>query len=177
MAGDDLFIYDFDTRELGRIGLAFTERGLLRLAMFLEQPNSFRVSYEEKGEYRLHRGGKDAQQAVEQIRQYLARERKDFQVKVDWRGMSNFQRRVLEVTRAIPYGETRSYGELARRIGNPRAARAVGGAERRNPVPLIIPCHRVIGSDGSMKGYGGAEGVDLKARLLAFEAGEEFTPA
>ena len=177
MAQDSLFIHTFATRELGRIGLAVTDQGLLRLEMFLDQEQRFWSVWEKRGGFILHPGGEDAHQIADQIKGYLLRERKDFQVPVDWRGVSDFQRRVLEATRAIPYGETRSYGEIARRIGNPRAARAVGGAESRNPVPLIIPCHRVIGSDGSMRGYGGPEGVGLKAQLLAFETGEKLTQA
>ena len=75
----------------------------------------------------------------------------------------------MKETLAIPFGETRSYGEVAAAIGRPKASRAVGQAEKRNQVPLVIPCHRVIGSDGSMTGYGGSENTDLKARLIAFE--------
>jgi methylated-DNA-[protein]-cysteine S-methyltransferase len=92
-------------------------------------------------------------------------------VKIDWGGLNltEFQEEVLRATLAIPYGETRSYGEIAGLVGSPRAARAVGQAEARNPMPLIIPCHRVIGSDGGMVGYGGPDGVDVKAWLLALE--------
>jgi methylated-DNA-[protein]-cysteine S-methyltransferase len=75
----------------------------------------------------------------------------------------------LERTLQIPYGETSSYGEIAAAIGKPKAARAVGQAEKNNQVPLVIPCHRVIGSDGSLTGYGGKGNVDLKAKLLVFE--------
>lgn len=80
-----------------------------------------------------------------------------------------FQGRVLNELRKVPYGSTVSYGELARRVGNPRASRAVGMANGRNPIPIVIPCHRVIGADGSLTGYGG--GLSIKRRLLALEAG------
>ncbi|MCZ0942750.1 MAG: methylated-DNA--[protein]-cysteine S-methyltransferase, partial [Gammaproteobacteria bacterium] len=78
-----------------------------------------------------------------------------------------FQRKVLEALQAIPYGETRSYKEVAAAIGKPRAVRAVGAANGRNPIPIIIPCHRVIGSDGSLTGFGG--GLEVKRALLALE--------
>ncbi|MYG13438.1 MAG: MGMT family protein, partial [Gammaproteobacteria bacterium] len=77
------------------------------------------------------------------------------------------QRKVLEALQAIPYGETRSYKEVAAAIGKPRAVRAVGAANGRNPIPIIIPCHRVIGSDGSLTGFGG--GLEVKRALLALE--------
>jgi len=76
---------------------------------------------------------------------------------------------VLQETLSIPYGETRSYGQISAAIGNPKASRAVGQAEKSNQIPLVIPCHRVIGSDGSLTGYGGKDNTDLKAWLLDFE--------
>ena len=83
-----------------------------------------------------------------------------------------FQKRAWEAARSIPRGETRSYSWIARSMGNPGAARAVGQAMRANPVPIIVPCHRVVGSNGAMCGYGGPEGVDMKMRLLAMERSE-----
>jgi O-6-methylguanine DNA methyltransferase len=84
--------------------------------------------------------------------------------------ISPFARRVLGECRRIPYGETATYGELASRVGRPRAARAVGGALRHNPVPLIVPCHRVLRSDGGLGGFSAPGGIDVKRRLLALEA-------
>ena len=84
---------------------------------------------------------------------------------------TDFQKRAWAAARSIPRGETRSYGWIARSIGNPGAARAVGQAMRSNPVPFIVPCHRVVGSGGAMRGYGGPDGVDMKLKLLAMESG------
>ena len=84
---------------------------------------------------------------------------------------TDFQRRAWEAARSIPRGETRSYGWIAQSIGSPGAARAVGQAMRANPVPFIVPCHRVVGSGGAMRGYGGPDGVEMKMRLLAMESG------
>ena len=82
-------------------------------------------------------------------------------------GGTSFQQKVWNLLTAIPYGTTISYRELATRYGNPRAVRAVGGANGANPIPIIVPCHRVIGSDGSLTGYGG--GMEIKERLLRLE--------
>jgi len=105
-----------------------------------------------------------------QIQEYLSGERTTFDLEIDWRLITPFQRQVLELQLAIPYGETRTYGQLAAQLGKPRAARAVGRAGATNPIPLIIPCHRVIGSDGSLRGYGAPGGIQTKAWLLALES-------
>ena len=104
--------------------------------------------------------------AIEQILEYLASERTHFDVPLDLRG-TPFQRAVWDALIEIPYGESRSYAEVARAVGRPKAQRAVGSANNANPVSLIVPCHRVIAADGSLGGYGG--GQKLKARLLAME--------
>ena len=106
--------------------------------------------------------------ARRQLEAYFAGELREFDLPLAPEG-SEFQLRVWEELRAIPYGETISYGELARRVGDPGAARAVGLANGKNPLPVIVPCHRVIGSDGSLTGFGG--GLDRKRRLLELEAG------
>lgn len=104
---------------------------------------------------------------VAQLEEYFAGRRTAFEVPLGLEGTA-FQRRVWEALLAVPYGETVSYGELARRVGVPGAARAVGSANGRNPVALIVPCHRVIGADGSLGGYGG--GTARKSYLLGLEA-------
>jgi methylated-DNA-[protein]-cysteine S-methyltransferase len=103
----------------------------------------------------------------EQLTEYFAAQRTDFDVPLVMEG-APFQRRVWQALRDIPYGETISYGELARRIGRPTAARAVGMANGRNPIAVIVPCHRVIGADGTLTGYGG--GLERKRILLDLEA-------
>jgi methylated-DNA-[protein]-cysteine S-methyltransferase len=106
--------------------------------------------------------------AIEQLDQYFAGERTEFELELDLRG-TQFQKDVWNALLTIPYGETRSYGEIARQIGRPDRARAVGAANGSNPVSIIVPCHRVIGSDGSLTGYGG--GLPRKRFLLELEAG------
>jgi methylated-DNA-[protein]-cysteine S-methyltransferase len=105
--------------------------------------------------------------AATQLREYLAGERTAFDLPLRPRG-NPFEQLVWAELARIPYGETTSYGEVARRIGHPGSARAVGRANGRNPIAIVLPCHRVIGSDGSLTGYGG--GLDLKRALLTLEA-------
>ena len=107
-------------------------------------------------------------QAVDQLEAYFSGERTTFDLPLDAEG-TVFQRSVWEALRRIPYGETRSYGQIAEAIGKPKAGRAVGMANHRNPIAIIIPCHRVIGSDGSLVGYGG--GLNVKTFLLRLEQG------
>ncbi len=102
-----------------------------------------------------------------QLLEYFAGTRQDFDVRLKMSG-TTFQVRVLEELQKIPYGETTSYRDIAERIGNPKAVRAVGAANGRNPIPIIIPCHRVIGSGGDLTGFGG--GLDTKEALLRLEA-------
>ena len=106
------------------------------------------------------------EKTIRQLRSYFAGEREEFDLPLAPEG-TPFQREVWRRLCEIPYGETISYGELARRIGNPRASRAVGLANGSNPIPIVIPCHRVIGSNGKLTGYGG--GLPIKEKLLALE--------
>ena len=105
-------------------------------------------------------------EAARQLRAYFAGELREFRLALDLRG-TDFQKRVWREVAAIPYGETRSYGEIALAIGAPRAVRAVGAANGANPLPIVVPCHRVLGAGGKLTGYGG--GLPLKRRLLDLE--------
>ncbi len=105
--------------------------------------------------------------AANQLEEYFAGERTEFDLPLDARG-TPFQQRVWALLRAIPFGETTTYGALARELGNPRTVRAVGLANGRNPLSIVVPCHRVIGADGTLVGFGG--GLERKRALLAHEA-------
>jgi methylated-DNA-[protein]-cysteine S-methyltransferase len=102
-----------------------------------------------------------------QLSEYFAGDRKEFDLPLKLNG-TEFQVSVLEALQDIPYGQTTSYGEIARRIGRPKAVRAVGAANARNPIPIVVPCHRVIGITGDLTGFGG--GLDTKEALLRLEA-------
>ncbi len=110
---------------------------------------------------------KPLSKARQQLEEYFAGTRKDFDLALNING-TEFQVSVLEALRKIPYGQTVSYGEIAKRIGRPKAVRAVGAANGRNPIPIVVPCHRVIGSSGDLTGFGG--GLDTKEALLRLEA-------
>ena len=105
-----------------------------------------------------------------QLLEYLSGARRSFDLPLDPAGTA-FQRSVWEALRAIPYGQTRTYGEMAAAVGRPKAVRALGQANHVNPLPIFIPCHRVVGKNGALTGYAG--GLDLKGALLALESGKE----
>jgi methylated-DNA-[protein]-cysteine S-methyltransferase len=105
-------------------------------------------------------------EAVDQLRAYFNGKLRTFDLPLVLEG-TDFQKEVWRALTGVPFGRTISYGELADRVGRPRAARAVGAANGRNPIPIVLPCHRVIGSGGELRGYAG--GVDIKAKLLAHE--------
>jgi methylated-DNA-[protein]-cysteine S-methyltransferase len=105
-------------------------------------------------------------ETARQLEEYFAMARKSFDLPLDFGG-TEFQRKVWNALLTIPYGETRSYGQIARQIGHPDAVRAVGAANGKNPISIVVPCHRVIGSTGSLTGFGG--GLSAKAQLLELE--------
>ena len=127
---------------------------------------------EQFGEVSAEPGHPVLLQAQQELEEYFQGSRKRFTVKLDFAG-TEFQNRVWNALRTIPFGETRSYGEIADQIGSSKAVRAVGAANGRNPIPIIVPCHRVIGADGTLTGFAG--GLEIKARLLALE-GRSVTP-
>lgn len=152
---------------LGWVGIARSPRGLL--ALTLPKPDR-----EAALRPLLDRWGDDARQddvAVgdlqEKLRRYFDGQPVSFDEPLDMGGTTDFQRRVWAATRRIPRGQTLAYGEIARQIGSPRAARAVGQVLARNPWPVIVPCHRVVGHDGRLVGFGG--GLAMKQRMLEME--------
>jgi len=154
---NDTILYIQIPSPIGQLLLDGNERGLQGLHMAPAAPRPGWRSAREP-----------FARAIEQLEQYFAGERVDFDLELDMRG-TDFQKSVWDALLTIPYGETRSYGQIARQIGRPDRARAVGAANGSNPVSIIVPCHRVIGSDGSLTGYGG--GLDRKRWLLEHEAG------
>jgi methylated-DNA-[protein]-cysteine S-methyltransferase len=111
--------------------------------------------------------------ATRQLREYFAGGRTEFTMRVEMDG-TVFQKAVWTALRDVPFGATVSYGELARRVGKPNASRAVGAANHANPLPIVVPCHRVIGADGSLTGFGG--GLETKRKLLEFENPAGYAP-
>ncbi len=153
---------------LGPLHLAATSTGLCKLALGSESDDDFYAWLA-----RVLRPARQTRQktpliaqALDEIAAYLAGQLRVFNTPLDLRG-TDFQRQVWAEVCKIPYGQTASYGELAARVGRPGAARAVGAANGANPLPLFVPCQRLIGSDGALRGYGG--GLELKAALLRLE--------
>ena len=146
---------------VGTLTLVATDDGLAAILWENDRPGRVRlnIAAEESG----HPVLADAER---QLSEYFAGQRTQFALPVDWSGTA-FQRQVWDALLTIPFGETRSYAQIAAQIGRPGAARAVGAANGRNPVSIVAPCHRVIGSTGALTGFAG--GLDVKARLLALE--------
>lgn len=151
--------YRYMDSPIGRLFLAGSE-DKLALIGFPNGKNPYEpeADWEEKPE--------PLAEAVRQLTDYFKGNRKQFDLKLS-PAVTPFQGRVLQALQEVPYGETVTYGELARRIEQPNASRAVGMANARNPIPIVIPCHRVIGKGGKLTGYGG--GLDIKQTLLDLE--------
>lgn len=148
---------------VGRLLLAGDEEG--RLSRISFQNGSDRVKPADGWQL----SEEPFREAIAQLQAYFAGRLRHFDLALATEG-TPFQREVWSMLRTIPYGEVVSYGEMARRLGRPNAYRAVGAANGRNPIPIVIPCHRVIGSGGSLTGFGG--GLAIKRRLLDLEAGD-----
>jgi methylated-DNA-[protein]-cysteine S-methyltransferase len=146
---------------VGRLKLVATDEGLAAILWAKDRPS--RVRLEIEAEEPRHPVIAEAER---QLDEYFAGRRKAFALTLDLAGTA-FQRKVWTALLTIPFGETRSYGQIAKQIGKPRASRAVGAANGRNPVSIVAPCHRVIGSTGELTGFAG--GLDTKAFLLALE--------
>jgi methylated-DNA-[protein]-cysteine S-methyltransferase len=146
---------------VGKLKLVASDKGLVAILWEKDSPRRVRLSETVANEQHPI-----LVKAERQLGEYFAGKRKAFSVALDMRG-TPFQKDVWEALLAIPFGETRSYGQLAKQLGNPRASRAVGAANGKNPVSIIVPCHRVIGSSGKLTGFAG--GLDTKAHLLGLE--------
>lgn len=153
---------------VGQLKLVATEHGLA--AILWENDNPRRVPLSNVVEDARHPILLDAER---QLQEYFAGQRKEFALPLDCEG-TEFQRRVWNALLTIPYGQTRSYAQIAEQIGNPAAVRAVGAANGRNPLSIVAPCHRVVGSNGALTGFAG--GLAVKAQLLAME-GQALTLA
>ncbi|HEV2703710.1 MAG TPA: methylated-DNA--[protein]-cysteine S-methyltransferase [Steroidobacteraceae bacterium] len=163
------YVYRTMQSPVGRLTLVASDLGLA--AVLWEDDDPSRLGPGSVTEDSRHPVLRQAQQ---QLDEYFAGQRRIFNVKLDPSG-TQFQNKVWNALRTIPFGETRSYGQIADQIGSRKAVRAVGAANGRNPIPIIVPCHRVIGADGTLTGFAG--GLAIKARLLALEGAGADRPA
>ena len=149
---------------VGKLKLVANDRGLAAILWENDKPNRVRLS--PIAENKKHPVLLETER---QLNEYFDGRRDKFSVKFDFKG-TEFQTEVWQALARIPFGKTLSYGEIARQIGRPKAVRAVGAAIGRNPISIIVPCHRVIGSDGKLTGFAG--GLETKASLLRIESGK-----
>jgi len=164
----NLINYRLIDTPIGIIGIAYTDRGIAKIVLNCKNEDRFlkRVKADFCG-FEFEKGGKNTLEASKQIREYLSGKRKKFELPLDLIA-ATFAKKVYRAAIHIPYGKTKSYGEIASEIGSPKGARAVGFALKNNPIPIVIPCHRVIGSKGDLVGFAG--GLSIKRKLLRLEA-------
>ncbi len=156
-------IFYYNTK-VGKIGIEENGIAITKVDFINKELQEEIIEINETNETALLKEG------IKQLNEYLDGKRSSFDLPLEPKG-TEFQKKVWNALKEIPYGETRSYGEIAKIIGNEKAARAVGMANNKNPIAIIVPCHRVIGANGKLVGYAG--GLDLKERLLTLEKNYE----
>jgi O-6-methylguanine DNA methyltransferase len=160
-----IYYSSFDSRWLKKVFIASTEKGVC-MVDYLKPEKVFLKELKKQFPGEIIKNDQKNKEALSQLKKYARGELKHFQCRLDLKG-TPFQKRVWSALTKIPYGKTRSYQEVARAIGHPKAFRAVGNANGNNPAPLIVPCHRVIESNGGLGGFG--HGLKVKKQLLDFE--------
>jgi methylated-DNA-[protein]-cysteine S-methyltransferase len=154
---------------IGPLMLAATPTGLVSIN-FGDETDRFTEDLADKVSPRVLRAPARLDPTRRQLDEYFAGDRRDFDLTLDWRLSKGFRNRILHDLVGVPYGHTVSYKDLAERAGSPGASRAVGSAMATNPIPIVVPCHRVLRTGGNLGGYGG--GLETKVKLLALESGE-----
>jgi methylated-DNA-[protein]-cysteine S-methyltransferase len=165
-AGDLDVGYDMVETPIGAVLVAATPAGLCRIS-YDPEPERLVEKLARTVGVRVLRAPRSVDETRRQLHEYFEHARTDFDLDIDLRVAEGFSRRVLDELARVPYGEVTTYGELARRAEHPRAARAVGTIMNRNPIPIVLPCHRVVGSGGGLTGYAG--GLERKEALLRLE--------
>ena len=162
-----IYIGELNETPLGDFRLAVSDFGLVAIEWADSQPEF--DSYLARLKRPIELNQKKVAPYAKELREYLTGKRTAFTIPIDWTLFTPFQREALQAVFRIPYGETRTYIDIAREIDRPHAYRAVGSANAMNPMPIVVPCHRVIGTDGKLHGYGGGEGLKTKEWLLKME--------
>lgn len=156
--------YDLADSPVGDLLVAVTDRGLCRIAY---RPDAALEELSADFGARVLRIPKRVDRVIRELDEYFAGKRRDFDLETDLSPVPEFHRLALRELARVPYGQVTTYGALAAKVGKPTAARAIGGAMNRNPIPIVLPCHRVVGSNGKLVGYAG--GLDRKEQLLRLE--------
>ena len=164
----DLVDLGFDVLDspIGRLFVGASKQGLASIS-FDAEPERHLERLARVAGPRVLRSPKIVDPVRRELDEYFERRRRAFDLTLDLRGLPDFTLTVLRALAHVPYGETTTYGALAAKVGHPRSARAVGTVLNRNRIPIVLPCHRVVGADGSLVGYGG--GIDRKVKLLELE--------
>jgi methylated-DNA-[protein]-cysteine S-methyltransferase len=167
LSSQKIYLGELNHTALGDLRLAASDLGLLAVEWADSQLELY--SYLFRLKRPIESNQKMIHPYAKELGEYLKGKRHDFTFAIDWSSLRPFQLKTLKAVYAIPYGETQTYADIATQIGHPNAYRAVGRANATNPMPLVIPCHRVIGKDGKLHGYGGGEGLPTKEWLLKME--------
>ena len=166
-----IYIGRLASSPIGVIWVACSEKGLVAVEWSMSELD-FSMQNSKRFHTQIIHDESLTARPLSQLAEYLSGQRQKFELPLDLSDLTGFQQQVLRLTSSIPYGQTSTYKDIAIRLGKMNAARAVGRVEATNPIPLVIPCHRVVGSDGSLHGYGGPGGVKLKAWLLNLEGAQ-----
>ena len=165
----ELTLSELPDSPLGPLLLAESRQGVWMFAFGITRP-AFLAQLGRRKAAAVHHWMDVPNPKLEQVAAYLVGKTRSLEMEIDWSGLTEFQVSVYRAVCVVPYGQTATYGQIAAEIGRPKAARTVGAANGANPLPLIIPCHRLVGADGSLRGYGGVGGVQTKRWLLDLEA-------
>jgi methylated-DNA-[protein]-cysteine S-methyltransferase len=162
-----IYLGELNKTPLGDLRIAASALGLVAVEWAESQLELF--AYLQRLKSPVESNQKMIQPYAKELAEYLKGKRRDFTFAIDWATLKPFQLKTLKTVYAIPYGETKTYADIAMEIGHPNAYRAVGRANATNPMPLVIPCHRILGKDGKLHGYGGGDGLPTKEWLLKLE--------
>jgi methylated-DNA-[protein]-cysteine S-methyltransferase len=163
-----IYIGQLPSSPIGHLWVACSEKGLVAIEWSMSEAD-FSLQINQRFHTEIIYDENFTAKPLNQLAEYLSGKRRYFELSLELSDLTDFQQQVLRLTTSIPYGQTTTYKDIAIRSGKINAARAVGRVEATNPIPLVIPCHRVVGSDGSLHGYGGPGGIKLKAWLLNLE--------
>jgi methylated-DNA-[protein]-cysteine S-methyltransferase len=163
-----VYLGELEDQAIGKVWIAVTDAGLTGLS-FGGAKRNFESRMSRETDSQPIWSNEHTARTAKQLQRYLSGRGKSFDLSLDLTRLTDFQCRVLLATSRVPYGQLATYSEIAKRIGRPSASRAVGQALSKNPIPIVIPCHRIVASDGSLTGYSGGKGVQTKAQLLKLE--------
>jgi methylated-DNA-[protein]-cysteine S-methyltransferase len=167
LSSEKIYLGELNNTSLGDFRLAASDLGLLAVEWADSQPEL--ASYLSRLKRPVESNQKMIQPYAKELGEYIKGKRREFTFPIDWSSLKPFQSKAMKIVFAIPYGETRTYADVAIQMNHPNAYRAVGRANATNPMPIVIPCHRLIGRDGKLHGYGGGDGLKTKEWLLKME--------